>query len=57
LQPTIAAIIAVRDGLYDVKHERSPFAWTIISNARERGGKAPRSIKCHSQDTSRRSCD
>ena len=37
LQPAMAAIIAVRDGLYDVKHDRSPFAWTIISNARERG--------------------
>jgi hypothetical protein len=39
LQPTMAAIIAIRDGLSDARSGRSPFAWTIISNANERGGR------------------
>ena len=36
LQPSVAAIIAIREGLYDARRGRSPFAWTIISNASER---------------------
>ena len=39
LQPAMAAIVAIREGLYDARAGRSPFAWTIISNARERGGR------------------
>jgi hypothetical protein len=39
LQPTMAAIIAIRDGLYDARSGRSPFAWTIVSNPDERGGR------------------
>jgi len=39
LQPSIAAIVAIRDGLYDVRGGRSPFLWTILSNPQERGGR------------------
>ncbi len=39
LQPTMAAIIAIREGLYDARSGRSPSAWTIISNPSERGGR------------------
>jgi hypothetical protein len=39
LQPSIAAIVALRDGLYDVRGGRSPFLWTILSNPQERGGR------------------
>jgi hypothetical protein len=39
LQPSIAAIVAIRDGLYDVKGGRSPFLWTILSNPEKRGGR------------------
>jgi hypothetical protein len=39
LQPAMAAIVAVREGVYDARRGRSPFAWTIIANARERGGR------------------
>jgi hypothetical protein len=39
LQPSMAAIIAIRDGLYDARGNRSPFAWTIVSSTLERGGR------------------
>jgi hypothetical protein len=39
LQPSIAAVVAIRDGLYDVRGDRSPFLWTILSNPEERGGR------------------
>lgn len=39
LQPSMAAIIAICEGLYDARCGRSPIAWTILSNANERGGR------------------
>lgn len=39
LQPLMAAIIAIRDGLQDAKRGRSPFFWTILSNPQERGSR------------------
>jgi hypothetical protein len=39
LQPLMAAIIAIRDGLQDAKRGRSPFLWTILSNPQERRGR------------------
>jgi hypothetical protein len=39
LQPSMAAIVAIRDGLYDARAGRSPFAWTIVSSSPERGGR------------------
>jgi hypothetical protein len=39
LQPAMAAIFAIRDGLKDTKIGRTPFFWTILWNARERRGR------------------
>jgi hypothetical protein len=39
LQPAMAALLAIRDGLYDMRGGRSPFFWTILSNPQERGGR------------------
>jgi hypothetical protein len=39
LQPSMAAVVAIRDGLNDVKGDRSPFLWTILSNPEKRGGR------------------
>jgi hypothetical protein len=39
LQPAMAAMIAIRDGIYDARRGRPPFAWTILSNPRERAGR------------------
>jgi hypothetical protein len=39
LQPSMAAVVAIRDGLYDVRGDRSPFLWTILSNPEKRGGR------------------
>src|SRR5215469_2134671 len=39
LQPSIAAIFAIRDGLRDTRHDRAPFFWTILWNPRERSGR------------------
>jgi hypothetical protein len=36
LQPVMAAVLAIRDGLHDAKRGRSPFFWTILSNPDER---------------------
>jgi hypothetical protein len=38
VQPLMAAIVAVHDGLQDAKRGRSPFLWTILSNPLERRG-------------------
>jgi len=32
LQPTMAVIFAIRDGVSDAKFERSPYFWTIVHN-------------------------
>jgi hypothetical protein len=39
LQPSMAAILAVRDGLWDMRAGRSPFLWTILSKPEKRGGR------------------
>src|SRR5262249_1256390 len=36
LQPLMAAIVAIRDGLKDVRSGRSPYFWTMLGNPRER---------------------
>jgi hypothetical protein len=36
LQPLMAAIVAIRDGLKDGRTGRSPYFWTILGNPRER---------------------
>ncbi len=37
LQPTMAAIAALHDGIKDARLGRSPYFWTILHNAQERG--------------------
>jgi hypothetical protein len=39
LQPSMAAVVAIRDGLYDMRGDRSPFLWTILSNPEKRSGR------------------
>lgn len=39
LQPSMAAIFAIRDGLRDARRNRSPFFWTIFWNPGERWGR------------------
>ena len=36
LQPTVAAILAIRDGVKDARENRSPYFWTVLSNPVER---------------------
>ena len=31
LQPSIAAIFAIRDGLRDTRHDRAPFFWILVN--------------------------
>lgn len=37
LQPAMAILFAVRDGMKDARTGRSPYFWTILMNRRERG--------------------
>jgi hypothetical protein len=37
LQPTMAAIFAIRSGLKDAREGRSPFLWTVLTNPAARG--------------------
>ena len=39
LQPTMAAIAALHDGVKDARMGRSPFFWTLLSNPAKRGGR------------------
>lgn len=36
LQPSMAALTAIRDGVHDARTERSPYLWTILRDPRER---------------------
>jgi hypothetical protein len=37
LQPIVATLLAVRDGVKDARDGRSPYFWTVLSNPAERG--------------------
>jgi len=37
VQPIVAALLAVRDGVKDARGGRSPYFWTVLSNPAERG--------------------
>jgi hypothetical protein len=39
LQPVMAAIAALRDGIHDAKSGRSPYFWTLLTNPLERNGR------------------
>ena len=36
LQPTVAALLAIRAGLADARDGRSPYLWSVLSNPLER---------------------
>jgi hypothetical protein len=36
LQPAVASILAIRDGVKDAREGRSPYLWTVLSNPDER---------------------
>ena len=36
LQPTVAALLAIRAGLADARQGRSPYLWSVLSNPLER---------------------
>ncbi len=37
MQPTMAAILAIRAGLKDARESRPPYLWTVFSNPADRG--------------------
>ena len=37
LQPVMAAIFAIRDGMKDAREGRSPYFWTVLSDPAQRG--------------------
>jgi len=37
LQPTMAALLAIRAGLKDAQHGQPPYLWTILTDASQRG--------------------
>lgn len=37
LQPTMAALYAIRDGMKDAREGRSPYWWTIVTQPDQRG--------------------
>jgi hypothetical protein len=39
LQPVMASILAVRDGIKDAHNNRSPYLWTILYDANRRSGR------------------
>jgi hypothetical protein len=39
LQPIMAAVAALLDGMKDAESGRSPYFWTVLTNPRERGGR------------------
>ena len=39
LQPTMAAIAALQDGIKDARTGRAPYLWTVLTNPAERGGR------------------
>jgi hypothetical protein len=45
VQPLVAAIFAVRDGLKDARHGRTPYFWTILSDPAQRAGRLREGFK------------
>ena len=39
IQPAMATILAIRDGLKDARTGRSPYLWTIVARPEKRGGR------------------
>ncbi len=49
LQPVMAALFAMRDGVKDAREGRSPYFWTILSNPDERRMRLREGIKATSK--------
>jgi hypothetical protein len=45
VQPLVAAIFAVRDGLKDARQSRTPYFWTILSDPAQRAGRLREGFK------------
>jgi hypothetical protein len=45
LQPVMAAVFAVRDGIKDAKTGRSPYFWTVLRDPGQRGGRLVEGLK------------
>jgi hypothetical protein len=39
LQPAMATIVAIRDGIKDARTDRSPYFWTVVRSPGERAGR------------------
>ena len=39
LQPAMAALVALRDGVKDARTRRAPYLWTILTSPTDRGGR------------------
>jgi hypothetical protein len=39
LQPAMATIAALKDGIKDARNRRAPYLWAVLTNPRERGGR------------------
>ena len=39
IQPTVAMLLAVRDGVRDAHTGRSPYFWTVLTNPTQRAGR------------------
>jgi hypothetical protein len=45
LQPTVASVLAIRDGIKDAREGRSPYFWTVLSNPAERKARLSEGLK------------
>ena len=45
LQPAVASILAIRDGMKDAREGRSPYFWTVLSNPAERRSRLSEGMK------------
>lgn len=49
LQPTVASILAIRDGIKDARTERSPYLWTILHDPARRKKRVVEGIRAVSR--------
>jgi hypothetical protein len=45
LQPAVASVLAIRDGIRDAREGRSPYFWTVLSNPDERRARLAEGMK------------
>ena len=44
LQPIVALLVALRDGVHDARTGRDPFLWTVITNPAQRRGRVEEAL-------------